>query len=69
EEGCPCPACRRHSRAYLCHLYKAKELSAYRLLSLHNLQFTLGLMREIREALRAGRFQEARREFLAHASP
>ena len=65
EEGCPCPACRRHSRAYLCHLYKARELSAYRLLSLHNLQFTLGLMREIREALRAGRFQEARREFLS----
>ncbi|MFA6028978.1 MAG: tRNA guanosine(34) transglycosylase Tgt [Elusimicrobiota bacterium] len=65
EEGCPCLACRRHTRAYLCHLYRCEELSVYRLLTLHNLHFTLGLMREIRESIRAGRFSEARRDFLS----
>jgi tRNA-guanine family transglycosylase len=35
EEGCPCPVCRRYSRAYLCHLFRGRELSAYRLATLH----------------------------------
>jgi len=65
EEGCPCPACRRYTRAYLCHLHRVKELSAYRLLTLHNLHFTLGLMREIRAAIKEGRFQQARKDFLS----
>jgi queuine tRNA-ribosyltransferase len=64
EEGCPCPVCRRYSRAYLCHLFRGRELSAYRLATLHNLHFTLGLMREIRDAILKGRFEAARREFL-----
>ena len=63
EEGCPCPACRRYSRAYLCHLYRCRELSVYRLLTLHNLHFTMGLMREIRAAIKEGRFEAAWKEF------
>ncbi|MBI5244771.1 MAG: tRNA guanosine(34) transglycosylase Tgt [Elusimicrobia bacterium] len=65
EEGCPCPACRSCSRAYLCHLYRCRELSVYRLLTLHNLHHTLAVMKDIREAIQAGRFEEARRAFKA----
>ncbi|MFA6092944.1 MAG: tRNA guanosine(34) transglycosylase Tgt [Elusimicrobiota bacterium] len=69
QEGCPCLACARHSRAYLCHLYRSEELAIYRLLTLHNLHFTLGLMAEIRRAVREGRFSQARRDFLERYRP
>ena len=54
QEGCPCRACRRFSRAYLAHLFRAKELLAYRLATCHNLTFTLDFMARIRAAI-AGR--------------
>ena len=56
QEGCPCLACRRFSRAYIAHLFRAKELLAYRLATCHNLTFTLDFMVRIRSALRAGDF-------------
>ncbi len=56
QDGCPCLACRRFSRAYLAHLFRAKELLAYRLATCHNLTFTLDFMARIRFALRAGTF-------------
>lgn len=56
EEGCGCPACRRHSRAYIRHLLKAKEMLGMRLCVLHNLYFYNTMMEEIREALDQGRF-------------
>ncbi len=56
QDGCPCLACRRFSRAYLAHLFRAKELLAYRLATCHNLTFTLDFMARIRSALRAGTF-------------
>lgn len=56
QEGCPCPLCRRFSRAYLSHLFRARELLAYRLATCHNLTFTLDFMARIRAALRAGTF-------------
>ncbi len=56
QEGCPCPLCTRFSRAYLSHLFRAKELLAYRLATCHNLTFTLDFMSRIRTALRAGTF-------------
>ena len=56
QEGCPCPLCTRFSRAYLSHLFRAKELLAYRLATCHNLTFTLDFMVRIRAALRAGTF-------------
>ena len=48
---CSCPTCQRYSRAYLWHLYHAKELSYFRLASIHNLHFMLRLMESLRRAL------------------
>ncbi len=63
EEGCSCPVCRRYSRAYLRHLFKAEEVLALRFGVLHNLWYYNHLMEEIRCALEEGRFEEFRREF------
>ncbi len=56
EPGCPCPACRRYSRAYIRHLLKAKEMLGMRLCVLHNLYFYNTMMTEIRDALDRGEF-------------
>ena len=61
EEGCGCPACRRYSRAYIHHLFKAKEMLGMRLLVLHNLYFYNHLMQEIRDAIEAGQFSTWKR--------
>ena len=58
EEGCDCPACRNHSRAYIRHLLTSGEMLGLRLMVLHNLRFYNRMMEEIREAIRNGRFQE-----------
>ena len=58
EEGCQCPACKYHSRAYIRHLLKAKEMLGMRLCVLHNLYFYNTMMEEIREAIEAGRYSE-----------
>ena len=59
EDGCACPACRRFSRAYIAHLFRARELLAYRLATCHNLTFTLDFMLRIRTAIAAGRLPES----------
>jgi len=59
QEGCSCLACRRFSRAYVAHLFRARELLAYRLATLHNLTFTLEFMARVRAAIGAGRFAES----------
>ena len=64
DPACPCEACRGFSRAYLRHLFAARELLGYRLLSLHNLTFYLGLMRQMREAVANGDFAAFRSRFL-----
>ncbi|ENZ02143.1 tRNA guanosine(34) transglycosylase Tgt [Clostridium thermobutyricum] len=51
DEGCGCPACKNYTRAYIRHLFKAKEMLAMRLTVLHNLYFYNKLMEEIREAI------------------
>jgi queuine tRNA-ribosyltransferase len=56
QEDCPCILCRQFSRAYLAHLFRAKELLAYRLATCHNLTFTLDFMVRIRASIRAGTF-------------
>ncbi|HET9344759.1 MAG TPA: tRNA guanosine(34) transglycosylase Tgt [Candidatus Limnocylindrales bacterium] len=56
QEDCPCLLCTRFSRAYVAHLFRAKELLAYRLATCHNLTFTLDFMARIRSAIRAGAF-------------
>ena len=65
EEECPCPACRRYSRAYIRHLLKAKEMLGMRLCVLHNLYFYNHMMEEIREAIEEGRYQEYKRQKLS----
>lgn len=62
EEGCQCPACRHHSRAYIRHLLKAKEMLGMRLCVLHNLYFYNHLMEEIRAAIDAGCYQEFKKK-------
>lgn len=62
EEGCACPTCARYTRAYVRHLFKAKEMLAMRLGVLHNLYFYNHLMEEIRLALDEGRFASFKRE-------
>ena len=56
QDDCPCLLCRSFSRAYLAHLFRAKELLAYRLATCHNLTFTLDFMARIRASIRAGTF-------------
>ncbi|HLN13298.1 MAG TPA: tRNA guanosine(34) transglycosylase Tgt [bacterium] len=56
EDGCPCPACRGYSRAYLRHLFKAGEMLGPRLVSLHNLTFMARLTRAMRAAILEDRF-------------
>ena len=62
EEGCDCPACRSYSRAYIRHLFKARELLGMRLCVLHNLYFYNTLMERIRKALDEGRYEQFYRE-------
>jgi len=66
EEGCDCYACKNFSRAYIRHLFNAKEILGLRLVSCHNLYFYLGLMRRARAAILAEQFEAFRRDFIAH---
>ena len=65
DPQCNCYACQNYSRAYLSHLYRAGELTFFRLASLHNLHYYLNLMKQIRAAIKDGKFAEFRREFYA----
>ncbi len=65
DATCGCTVCARHSRGYLRHLFQVGEPTASRLLSLHNLAWTLQLMDSMRAAIVAGRFDDLRREVLA----
>jgi len=59
DPDCVCPVCARFSRAYLRHLLGAGDALAARLLSLHNLAYYMKLLRDLREAIEAGRFEAA----------
>ncbi len=63
DPACDCYTCRNYSRGYLNHLYRAKELTYFRLATLHNLHYYLTLMRQMRAAIEAGRFESFRRDF------
>ncbi len=58
EEGCPCPACVRTSRAFLHHLFRCGELTGAVLATLHNLQHYLDFMRDLRQATASGRLTD-----------
>jgi queuine tRNA-ribosyltransferase len=68
EEGCPCPACTRFSRAYVRHLVNQQELLGPRLLSLHNLRFLLDLTAGARAAIERGELARYKAEALARLS-
>ena len=69
DSDCPCPACREHTRAYLHYLVRINELTAKRLLTLHNLTFMERLMRRLRDAIAEGTYAaEAERVLSASAA-
>jgi queuine tRNA-ribosyltransferase len=68
DEACTCSVCRRHSRAFIRHLYLAGEMLASILLTHHNLAFFLDTMRHVRQAIRSGQFAKFRGEFTEQLS-
>lgn len=69
-DGCPCPACARgYSRAYLHYLLRAHELTAVRLLTMHNLSFVARLMADLRAGIEAGRLAEVAGALRSGAAP
>ena len=56
DDQCDCFTCRHYSRAYLCHLFRAQELTSHRLLSIHNIRFLIHLMEQARTAINNGTF-------------
>ncbi len=58
DPDCDCQVCKNYSRAYLRHLVKAEEILAHTLLTYHNLYFLINLMKEMREAIAAGKFTQ-----------
>ncbi len=63
DPECGCYTCRNYSRAYLRHLFMARELLSYRLNTIHNLYYYLGLMTEMRRAIEEDRFHRFRKDF------
>jgi queuine tRNA-ribosyltransferase len=63
ELECDCYTCRHFSAAYLHHLFRCEELLVYRLATIHNLHFILGLMADMRAAIAGGTFNAFRRQF------
>jgi queuine tRNA-ribosyltransferase len=60
DPGCRCSTCRNHSRAYLRHLRVTGEMLGHRLLSVHNLTYTLDVLSGARDAVASDRFEEYR---------
>ncbi len=58
DETCSCYACRQFSRAYICHLFRTREILGLQLASLHNVSFYLALIREARDAILKGCFED-----------
>jgi queuine tRNA-ribosyltransferase len=65
DPECDCRVCRRYSRAYLRHLHLSGEILGLRLVTYHNLHYYLGLLREMRAAIEAGRFAAWAQRFRA----
>jgi len=69
EPGCDCYTCASYTAAYLHHLFRTRELLAYRLATIHNLRFVLRLMEGMRSAVVEGRFDAFREEFRSRFVP
>lgn len=64
ESDCDCSTCKNYTRAYLAHLFRAEELFAYRLASIHNLHFVVNLVKKIRQSILDDNFFEFKEDFL-----
>ncbi len=64
DKSCKCSTCKNYSKAYLYHLFKSNELTYFRLASIHNLHFMLSLMENIRQNIKAGKFQELKNSWM-----
>jgi queuine tRNA-ribosyltransferase len=69
EEDCSCPTCHEFARGYIRHLIKAEEILGLRLITIHNLHFYLELMRQSRQRIDKGTFDEFRRGFVSNYKP
>ena len=65
DPECLCEACAEYSRAYLAHLVRENELLGHRLITLHNVHFTVELCRRAREEISAGNFQKWARAWIS----
>jgi queuine tRNA-ribosyltransferase len=64
DEGCQCYTCKNYSRAYVAHLFRAKEILAYTLTSIHNVYFIVHMVDGMREAIQSGDFLAYKKDFL-----
>lgn len=64
EEGCDCYTCKNYTRAYVSHLFRAKEMLAATLASIHNVRFIVRLVENMRKAILEGDFEEFKNSFL-----
>jgi queuine tRNA-ribosyltransferase len=64
DPDCRCSVCRRYSRAYLGHLYRAGEMLAATMISHHNLYFFFDTMRRVRQSITLGSFADFKRDYL-----
>jgi queuine tRNA-ribosyltransferase len=63
DEECDCYTCKNFTKAYLSHLYRAGEITYFRLASIHNINYYLTLMRKAREAILENKWEEFRENF------
>jgi queuine tRNA-ribosyltransferase len=63
DSECECLTCKRYSRAYLNHLFRSREITYFRLASIHNLHYYLNLVKQAREAILEDRYDEFKKEF------
>jgi queuine tRNA-ribosyltransferase len=66
ERDCDCVACQEYTRGYIRHLVKAEEILGLRLITLHNLHFYLNLMRQARNTIEKGTFDQFRKDFVGN---
>ena len=64
EDDCTCYTCRNYTRAYLCHLFRSKEMVAATLATIHNQHFIVGLVEKMRQTIISGEFFEFKKEFM-----
>ena len=66
EKDCACYTCKNYTKAYIAHLFRAKEMFAATLASIHNLYFIVNLVSQIRESILNNNFYEFKKDFLKH---